>query len=239
MRRILITNDDGIGADGLLRLVQAACAFGEVWVVAPDSQRSAASHSITLHGAVSIREQDYPVSGVRAFACTGTPADCVRVGSLYVMPEPPELLLSGINRGYNTATDLQYSGTAGAAFEGAFQGIRSGAFSEQDTDCHEVTAAYLPGLIAELLTTEPGYGEILNVNFPGCPMAECRGILRGRTVSRGMIFRDRYKGVETLPDGSTRLMVDSCCGRGGEPGSDLRAVQDGFVSVGFVRNISG
>ena len=99
MRRILITNDDGIDAGGLVRLTEAAKDFGEVWVVAPAHQRSAASHSITLREALYVKECDFPVSGVKAFSCSGLPADCVRVGSLSVMPCKPDLVLSGINYG--------------------------------------------------------------------------------------------------------------------------------------------
>ena len=104
MKQILITNDDGIFADGLVRLASIAKEFGDVWVVAPDGQRSAASHRITLHQPVDVNPAvDFPVEGVHAFSCSGTPADCVRVGSLYVMKKKPDLVLSGINYGYNVA----------------------------------------------------------------------------------------------------------------------------------------
>ena len=128
---ILITNDDGIEADGLIRLAEAAKEFGEVWVVAPKRERSAASHSITLRRHIDVYpHNDFPVEGVKAYHCSGKPADCVRVGALAVMPEKPDLVLSGINYGYNSATDIQYSATVGAAFEAAFQGIHAIALSE-------------------------------------------------------------------------------------------------------------
>ena len=237
MRRILLTNDDGIAADGLLRLAKAAQALGEVWVVAPDGQRSAASHAITLHGTVDVVPCAYPQDGVHAFTCTGTPADCVRVGSLYVMKSKPNLVLSGINCGYNTATDIQYSGTCGAAFEGAFQDIPSIAFSEQDGGCHEVTAHYLPDILAALTAAPLGTGAIWNVNFPGCPLAACRGVLRDRAVSHGAFYRDRYAAVAQRADGGVRLQVDGQYNEDAEPGTDFRAVVDGYVSVGIVRNV--
>ena len=106
MKTILITNDDGIFADGLIRLAATAKSFGEVWVVAPESQRSAASHSITLHSYIDVRPAAFPVPGVHAFASSGTPGDCVRVGSLSVMPARPDIVLSGINYGYNAASDI-------------------------------------------------------------------------------------------------------------------------------------
>ncbi|HAP02551.1 MAG TPA: hypothetical protein DCQ87_00635 [Lachnospiraceae bacterium] len=90
MRKILITNDDGINSDGILRLVQTALEFGEVWVVAPDSQRSSMSHSATLTRDFSVWKSEFPVSGVHAFATSGTPSDCVRIGVLGIMPEKPD-----------------------------------------------------------------------------------------------------------------------------------------------------
>ena len=87
MNKILITNDDGIDADGLLRLVKAAQKYGEVWVVAPDGQRSASSHCIAIHHPFEIWPYDYPLEGVKAFACSGMPADCIRVGIHYLMKE--------------------------------------------------------------------------------------------------------------------------------------------------------
>ena len=238
MRTILITNDDGIYDSGIIRLAEAAKAFGEVWVVAPDGQRSGVSHGISLHDPVDIHPHEFPVPGVRAFICSGTPADCVRTGSLYILPQKPDLVLSGINRGYNTATDIQYSGTAGAAFEGAFQGIRSAALSEQAESCREVAEHYLPELLAEILSMELGYGQIVNINFPGCPLSQCKGILRDRAVSHGMFYRDSYRMVKELPDGGIRLMVEGAYNEDAEPGTDFRAVVDNYVSVGIATNIS-
>ncbi len=237
MQRILITNDDGIFADGLIRLAAAAREFGEVWVVAPESQRSAASHAITLHGTVDVFPHAFPVPDVRAFSCSGTPADCVRIGCVYLMPQLPDTVLSGINYGFNVATDIQYSGTAGAAFEGAFQGCRAAAFSEDACDCHEVTDAYLHRLLAEVLETELGWGQILNINIPGCKLSECRGIRRNTAVSHGMVFRDRYRLTEQLPGGGERLTVDGQYNEDAEPGTDFEAVVQKYISVGIAGNI--
>ena len=107
MRKILITNDDGIRADGIIRLARAAKKFGDVTVVAPRSQRSAMSHSITLRTYIDLEKVEFPVEGVEAYACSGTPADCVRIGCLNVIENGPDVVFSGINFGYNCATDLQ------------------------------------------------------------------------------------------------------------------------------------
>ena len=237
MKRILITNDDDMEADGLLRLVRAAKAFGEVWVVAPDGQRSASSHSLTLRHPMQLFPCSFPADGVQAFSCSGTPADCVRVGVHYVMPEKPEIVLSGINFGYNSATDIQYSGTCGAAFEGAFQGIHSIAVSEKATLCHEVTDHYLAQLLEELIATPLPYGTIHNVNFPGCPLADCKGVLRDRTVSHSMFYADGYKELEKLPGGGHLVTVDGFYREEAEEGSDMRALVENYVSVGTVNNV--
>ena len=238
MKTILITNDDGISADGLIRLAAAAQSFGEVWVVAPEAQRSAASHSITLHSYIDVRPAAFPVPGVHAFASSGTPGDCVRVGSLSVMPARPDIVLSGINYGYNAASDIQYSATCGAAFEGAFQGYHAIALSEQAKKNHEVTDAYLGGILRRLIEKPLGPGQIWNVNFPGCPLSECRGILENRRVSRGMFYKDHYNAVAELPDGGIRYMVEGEYQEDAEDGTDFRALVDGYISIGIVNNLS-
>lgn len=235
--RILITNDDGINASGIIRLAAAAKAFGEVWVVAPTDQRSAASHSISLHNSIDVYPHEFPVKGVNAFSCSGTPCDCVRVGSLNIMPYKPDVVLSGINNGYNVASDIQYSATAGAAFEASFQGYLAVALSEQVSDCHDVTDAYLPDILKHLISQKLEYGRIFNVNFPGCPIFECKGILYDRKVSRGMPYRDSYIELEKLPNNGIRLMVEGDYNEEAEEGTDFKAVVDKYISVGTVNNI--
>ena len=238
MRRILLTNDDGIESDGLLRLATAAKAFGEVWVVAPESQRSAASHSITLHAAIDAYPYAFPLPGVNAFTCSGMSADCVRIGSLALLPEKPDLVLSGINYGYNAATDTQYSATVGAALEGAFQGIHAIALSEGAHARHEVTDAFLSDVLKELIDRRLGYGQVYNVNFPSCALADCKGILRDRRVSRGTFYHDGYVVQEKLPRGGVRLMVKGEYNEDAEPGTDFRAIVDGYVSIGVINNLT-
>ncbi|MCR5416784.1 MAG: 5'/3'-nucleotidase SurE [Pseudobutyrivibrio sp.] len=236
--KILITNDDGIEADGIIRLARVAKEFGDVWVVAPESQRSAASHSITLHNTIDIYpSRDFPVEGVNAYYCSGTPGDCVRVGGLNIMPEKPDVVLSGINYGYNCASDIQYSATCGAAFEAAFQGYHAIALSEGACDCHEVTDKYLRQVLSELLDVELAPGMIHNVNFPGCTLSECKGILKDRKVSRGMFFKDSYDVLEELENGGNRYMVNGQYNEDAEKDTDFRAIVDGYVSIGLVNNV--
>ena len=237
MRKILITNDDGINADGIIRLAQAATEFGEVWVIAPDSQRSAMSHSITLRHSVDAWKVDFPVPGVHAYACSGTPGDCVRIGSLNIVPEKPDHVFSGINYGFNAASDIQYSATAGAAFEAAFQGIHTIAFSEDACEIHEVTERYLKEIIAELLNKPLGVNQIWNVNFPGCQLAECNGILRDRKVSTDAFYVDRY--IETtVSEDKVSYMVEGIRNYSALEGTDLKAIFDNYISIGLATNIS-
>ena len=236
-KRILITNDDGIDSEGIKRLAETARDFGEVWVVAPDSQCSAVSHCITLSRSIEIHPYDFPLPEIRAYSCSGTPGDCVRVGSLNVMPERPDVVFSGINYGYNVATDIQYSATAGAAFEAEFQGHLAVAFSEEASTLHEVTDRYLKEIMAELIEEEYVPGQIINVNFPGCTLNECKGILRDRRVSRAAYFTDHYNQVRKLSDGGVELMVEGVHIPVSDDGTDYGAVLDKYVSVGRVSNI--
>lgn len=236
--KILITNDDGIYADGIVRLAKVAREFGEVWIIAPEKERSAASHSITLRHALDVYPvNDFPVDGIRAYSCSGTPADCVRVGSLSVMSEKPGIVISGINKGYNMASDIQYSATAGAAFEAAFQGYHPISVSEGFGDMHEVTDRYLTEVLDKVINSPIPRGYIHNINFPGCPLAECRGILYDRKVSPGMYFSDTYDRIEELENGGVRYMIHGTPTMTAEEGSDFRAILDNYVSVGLVNNI--
>lgn len=237
MKKILITNDDGIDSDGIVRLARAAKEFGEVWVVAPDGQRSAMSHSITLRNSVEAWECDFPVPGVHAYACDGKPADCVRIGVLNIVPGKPNHVFSGINYGYNLATDLQYSATAGAAFEAAFQRIHTIAFSEAASEIHEVTDQYLKEIIADLLYKPLEINQIWNVNFPGCRVTECQGILYDRKVSTDNFYNDRYHETLVAP-GRISYMVEGIRNDQALEGTDLKAIFDQYVSVGIATNIS-
>ncbi len=234
MKHILITNDDGITASGIVRLAEAARAFGDVTVVAPEAECSALSHSITIQRPMSLSPHDFPVPGVTAWACGGTPSDCVRVALAWLLPEEPDLVLSGINNGWNIATDIQYSATVGAALEAAHQGIPAIAFSEPYNGDRTAADRFLPRILASLLDQRPGRDAILNVNFPSAP---CGGILTGRTVSAGSMFRTRFRLLVKSPDGAVTLTGDSVPDETCEEGSDFRAILDHYISVGIVRNV--
>jgi 5'-nucleotidase len=236
VRKILITNDDGIEAEGLIRLVKTAQEFGEIYVVAPDSQRSAASHSITLRHSVKVWPVEFSVPGVKAYACDGQPADCVRIGILNIVPGGPDCLMSGINYGYNVAADLQYSATVGAALEGSFQKCHSIAFSEGAIELHTVTDKYLRDIMAQVIDKPLEPWHIWNVNFPGCELSKCKGILWDSVPSRRGFYKDRYS--ETPAGGGVvEYMVDGIPSFEAEEGTDLWAMHNHYVSVGVVKNV--
>ena len=177
--RILVTNDDGIHAPGLLSAEKIARALtDDVWVVAPETEQSGASHSLTLTLPLRLREIDK-----KRFAVTGTPTDCVMMACAHVMKDkPPTLILSGVNRGSNIADDVTYSGTIAGAMEGCALGIPSIAMSQSygwtegaeiPWACGEVQG---PPLIRKLV--ELGWPEdvLININFPDVPPDEVKGI---------------------------------------------------------------
>jgi 5'-nucleotidase len=177
--RILVTNDDGINAPGLAVAEKIARALSDdVWVVAPETEQSGASHSLTLTLPLRLRQ-----IAPRRFAVSGTPTDCVMMAALHILKEqPPELILSGVNWGSNMADDVTYSGTIAAAMEGCALGIPSIAMSQEgDEESREIIdwspgEVHGPALIHRL--TEAGWpkGTLINVNFPGCPADQVTGV---------------------------------------------------------------
>ena len=178
--RILITNDDGIHAKGLEILKAIALGLSpDVWTVAPETNQSGTSHSMTLHTPLRLRTVDE-----RTFAVAGTPTDCVIMAVRHILKDqPPDLILSGINHGSNLADDITYSGTVAAAMEGTILGIRSIALSlmmgfEEGSRraLWETPLAHAPSLITKLLADAWHPGSLINVNFPDVAPDEVAGI---------------------------------------------------------------
>jgi 5'-nucleotidase len=178
--RILLSNDDGLRAPGIKAMAEALARLGEVWVVAPDRERSAVSHAISLHQPLRAEQID-----ARTIAVDGTPTDCVYLALNHFMPDPPDLVVSGINRGANLGNDVLYSGTVSAAMEGALFGFPALAISLCLPDRHLATApppdfsaaASLGVAFAEALTqSRLPPGSLLNVNVPALPRAEIAGV---------------------------------------------------------------
>lgn len=178
--RILLTNDDGINARGLALLETIARRLSDdVWVVAPAEEQSGAGHSLTLTVPVRLRR-----AGDKRFAVTGTPTDAVMMAIAHIMKDsPPDLILSGINRGANLAEDVTYSGTVSAAMEGALAGIPSIALSQAyarqgmgDTVPFAAAEAWAERVLRPLIAAPMAPRTLVNVNFPACPAEGVQGI---------------------------------------------------------------
>lgn len=175
--RILVSNDDGFESPGIQALADAAAAFGTVWVVAPEREQSAQSHSLTLQSPLRARRR-----GDRRYIVNGTPADCIYLGIHGLMDGPPDLVLSGINRGSNLGNDVHYSGTVAAAREASFTGIPAIAFSlhldvAEDVVCQWETAC---DVVRQVVPVVRDGGlpprTLLNVNVPNVTRDALRGV---------------------------------------------------------------
>ncbi len=238
--RILITNDDGINAPGLQVLDKIARDLagpkGEVWTVAPAFEQSGVGHCISYTKPMMIAQL-----GERRFAAEGSPADCVLAGLCDILPERPDLVLSGINRGNNAAENTLYSGTIGAAMEAALQGLPAIAMSQffgpgnADLDdpfeaARETGTDMVRHLVDNAIWDKSDYRLFYNVNFPPIPGRMVKG---HRVVAQGF-RRETFFGVEPrhAPSGRKYLWI-----KGGPqhlptgPDTDVTANLDGYTSI--------
>jgi 5'-nucleotidase len=232
--RILLTNDDGVNAKGLALLVTVARRFSDdIWVVAPTEEQSGAGHSLTLTRPLRLRRL-----GERRFCVTGTPTDAVMMAIAHVMSDgPPDLILSGINRGANLGEDATYSGTVSAAMEGALAGIPAIALSQVyaragmgDDVSFSAAEAWAEQVLRPLIAAPIARGTLLNINFPSLPPNQIKGV---RVVRQG--FRDygRLK-IEQRTDPRGYDYFWFALGSSVQtPGhvTDLEAIADGYVAV--------
>ncbi|MBA3668756.1 MAG: 5'/3'-nucleotidase SurE [Sphingomonas sp.] len=232
--RILLTNDDGVRARGL-RLLEAAARrlTDDVWIVAPADEQSGAGHSLTLTRPVRLREH-----GERRFSVTGTPTDAVMLALAHVMRDnPPDIILSGINRGANLAEDVTYSGTVSAAMEGALAGVRSIALSQAysregmgDTVPFAAAEAWAERVLRPLVEQQCDPSILLNVNFPALAPEEVKGIRVCRQGLRDygrlrIIQRKDPRGYDYYWFGLGPIISTP------SHSTDLEAIADGYVSV--------
>lgn len=235
--KILVVNDDSVSAPGIALLAKAAAQLADVWVVAPECQCSALSQKLTLRETLRVKKaEDFPVPIREAWQVGGTPVDCVKVALDYILKEKPDLVLSGINNGYNVGFDIAYSGTLGAAFEAARNGIPAMAFSVAGNVHLPAVEPCLPGILQELMAAELHRGEVWNVNFPAMNTRPLQGILRDRPVAQVSMFTEKY--IQTLhDDGSVELTckgiptADTDIGAG----TDAEAVRRGYISISKIR----
>jgi 5'-nucleotidase len=246
--RLLLTNDDGVHSDGILAMRNALSEIGEVFVVAPERPRSAVGHAITLHKPLRLSKSRM-ADGSAAWSTNGTPADCVTLGAIEVMQDDVDVVVSGINHGPNLGWDVHYSGTVSAAFEGVMIGYSAIAVSVTTWD--QVVewrgAADYAAKLAVWLHSHPlPPHTLLNVNAPNIAPDRLTGVEVTRLGSRQYVDRIVKRtdpvGRDYFWLGGTLMNHDA------EPGTDVRAIADGKVSVsplcldltspGMVRDLS-
>ncbi|ADU51205.1 5'-nucleotidase; exopolyphosphatase; 3'-nucleotidase [Thermaerobacter marianensis DSM 12885] len=231
--RVLLVNDDGVYSHGIqaLRATLEEAEDWEVYVVAPDRQRSASGHAITLHKPLYLDRVDIPGARSPVYAVSGTPADCTKIGLLAVLPGPCDLVISGINRGGNLGFDVLYSGTVSAAIEGVIMGVPAiavslAAWEEPD---YGPAAAFTARLAEVVARKGLPRGVLLNVNVPPLPAERIKGV--ALTVLSRRSYRDRFE-KRFDPRGRPYYWL------AGEPveeppsaETDVGAVRAGYISI--------
>ena len=219
--KILVTNDDGIFAPGIYALWEAMQEIGEVTVVAPDTEKSAVGHAITITDPIRV-QQIHRRNGFEGFAVKGTPADCVKIAGRSLMKKPPDIVVSGINSGANVGSNIIYSGTVSAATEGTIIGIPSIAISLNSIKGGDMTASQKVAITVVNKVLENGLpkGILLNVNVPNIREESIKGY---RMTKQGkLVFKDRFEKRED-PRGKFYYWMK------GEIINDTNSDTDGFA----------
>ncbi len=237
--KILLTNDDGIHAAGIHDLARALSSDHEVFVVAPESEKSATSAAITLHNPLRFKEYDSKINSKvkKFFYVNGTPADCVKLGAKVILPSfgvKADLIISGINHGPNIGLDIRYSGTVAAAYEGVFMNYPSLAVSIASYEAHpeypsasEFIVRHLKNLYDKCV--EHNNRFLININVPSMKFNE----IKGYKITRVNNFKydDSYKKIDAPSSGAyywlsgRRLVTENDCD------TDYTAVENGYISI--------
>ncbi len=232
--RILVTNDDGIHAPGLDVCAEIARALSDdVWIVAPETDQSGVSHSLSLNDPLRLRQV-----GERRFAVKGTPTDCVIMGVRHILADgAPNLVLSGVNRGQNAAEDVSYSGTVAGAIEGTILGIPSLALSQaygpetRQRPHWETATRHGPDIVRRVLSAGVPSDVLVNVNFPDCPPEAVKGVAVGMQGRRDQ----ELLRIDARHDGRGNPYYWIAFSRKERPkpghGTDLSALADNCIAV--------
>lgn len=234
--KILISNDDGIAANGIRALSEALSEEHDVYIIAPDRERSAAGHSLTLHTPLRVEELEEPVYGAkRAWVTNGTPGDCVKIGISAILSEEeqPDLVISGINHGPNLGSDILYSGTVSCAMEGAMLGVPSIAVSlasmHYEPENFRFSAHFVCALLKKLKDFEFPPKCILNINIPPLDGEDIAGVAIAELGNK--MFTDNYeKRVD--PRGKVYYwMAGELITEPEDARTDLAAVRNNKISI--------
>lgn len=229
--RILVTNDDGIHAPGLVIMEQIAKSISkDVWIIAPETEQSGAAHSLTLHSPLRVRK-----ISPRKYAVSGTPTDCVMLGKLALVDKKKKinLVLSGVNRGENVSEDVTYSGTIAAAMEGSLVDIPSIAVSLHFTDEERIqwdtALAHVPGLIKKLFRAGWPRHRLININVPDVTAKQVKGV---QICPQGVSGKGDKLITRKDPKGRTYYWI-SGSGKSNKKhkGTDVACLHEGYITV--------
>lgn len=227
--KILITNDDGIHAQGIRFLIDVIKKLGDVVIVAPDSPQSGMGHAITVHTPLRLKLlKEEP--GYKEYSCNGTPVDCVKLGEQVVLKEKPDLLVSGVNHGSNAAINIVYSGTMAAVVEGCIDEIPSIGFSMNDFSHHldfEPARKFVTKIVSQILKNGLPQGVCLNVNFP--VTKEIKGIKVTRQANA--CWREEFETRIDPRGGAYHWLTGVFVNKDTDLENDLKAIEDSFASI--------
>jgi len=228
--KILLSNDDGVHAAGIRVLAEALSTSHEIFVVAPDRERSASGHSLTLHKPLRAEPLRNYLNGVKAWQVNGTPSDCVKIGVLALVPDKIDLIISGINRGANLGTDILYSGTVSAAMEGTFMGFPAIAVSVTafDDTYYETAAIFIKKLIENIKKEVIPPYTLLNVNVPSMPFENIKGVKFTRLGIRK--YNDFFEKIKLHGKSYYWLKGDIIKVENHED-SDIVAIENDYISI--------
>jgi len=227
---ILVTNDDGIESEGLVKLQAALSSVGEVLVIAPERDWTGAGHSKSLHKAMRVFETHLS-DGTPAYATDGTPTDCVTLGVLGLIGRKPDVVVSGINTGPNLGHDITYSGTVAAAIEATISGIPGIAVSLGTYSgwYFDFAAEFAARFLRIVMHRDPQQDMLFNINVPGIPQDQIKGVEITRLGQR--IYRDVLMCF-TEPDGGRCYRIGGEVPTGlEEEGTDIKAMVEGKISI--------
>lgn len=233
--KILLSNDDGLMADGIRALTEALSVENEVYVIAPDRERSAAGHSLTLHTPLRVEELEPKFGAKRNWVTNGTPGDCVKIGLSAILSEEekPDIVISGINHGPNLGADILYSGTVSCAIEGAMIGYHAMAVSlatmSYNPEDFKIAAEFIAKLLPRLRLHKAPPRTILNINIPALDIEDITGIAVTKLGTR--MFTNTYeKRVD--PRGKVYYWMAGELVRHDEnDGTDINAIRCNKISI--------
>ncbi len=231
--KILISNDDGIHARGIQALAKALSAEHEVYVVAPDRERSAMGHALTLHEPVKVQAYDFPFPVAKAYSIGGTPSDCVKLALNALLDVKMDAMVSGINHGPNLGSDVIYSGTVSAALEGAIYGLPSIAVSLVNGYDKQMDFSHGAAFIADFLPKALAMGipakSVLNVNIPAVPLDQFKGAKICDLGTR--MYTDSYERRLDPRGGIYYWLAGEVIETDAGEHSDVEAIRQHYVSI--------